>query len=133
MRHHALLISKTAIAASASNQYQQLNSQRNKFVPNTLQGKTIEILANDSFEQVELTKPRKALEEAGARAQVVSPTDKKIKGWDKKDWGEEVQVDVPLKSANPAQYRALLLPGGIMNPDHLRMNPDAVKFVKHFF
>ncbi|MGA2644880.1 MAG: DJ-1/PfpI family protein [Candidatus Sulfotelmatobacter sp.] len=102
-------------------------------MPNTLQGKTIEILANDSFEQVELTKPRKALEEAGARAQVVSPTDKKIKGWDKKDWGEEVQVDVPLKSANPAQYRALLLPGGIMNPDHLRMNPDAVKFVKHFF
>jgi protease I len=73
------------------------------------------------------------LEEAGARTQVISPTDKKIKGWDKKDWGEEVLVDVPLKSANPAQYDALLLPGGVMNPDHLRMNPDAVEFVKQFF
>jgi protease I len=106
-------------------------------MPNNLQGKTIAILATDGFERVELTKPKKALEEAGAgagaRAQVVSPTDKKIKGWDKKNWGEEVQVDVPLESANPAQYGAPLLPGGIMNPDHLRMNPDAVKFVKQFF
>ena len=100
---------------------------------NKLQGKTIAILATDGFEQAELTKPKKALEEAGARTQVISPNDKKIKGWDKKDWGEEVQVDVPLKSANPAQYDALLLPGGVMNPDHLRMNPDAVQFVKQFF
>lgn len=102
-------------------------------MPNSLEGKTIAILATDGFEQSELTKPKKALEEAGARTQVVSPKEGKIKGWDKKDWGEEVQVDVPLKSANPSQYDALLLPGGVMNPDHLRMIPDAVKFVKAFF
>lgn len=102
-------------------------------MPNSLQGKTIAILATDGFEQVELTKPKKALEEAGAKTQVVSPNPKKIKGWDKKDWGEEVSVDVTLDSADPAQYDALLLPGGVMNPDQLRMNPDAVKFVKHFF
>ena len=102
-------------------------------MPNNLQGKTIAILATDGFEQSELTKPKKALEEAGAKTQVVSPQGKKIKGWDKKDWGEEVNVDVTLDSADPAQYDALVLPGGVMNPDQLRMNPDAVKFVKHFF
>jgi protease I len=102
-------------------------------MPNSLQGKTIAILATDGFEQSELTKPKKALEEAGAKTHVVSPNPRKIKGWDKKDWGEEVSVDVTLESADPAHYDALLLPGGVMNPDHLRMNPDAVKFVKHFF
>jgi protease I len=101
-------------------------------MPSNLQGKTIAILATDGFEQSELLKPKQALEEAGARTQVVSPTENKIKGWEKKDWGKEVPVDVPLKSANPAQYDALLLPGGVMNPDQLRMNPDAVNFVKHF-
>lgn len=99
----------------------------------TLKGKTIAILATDGFEQSELIKPKQALEEAGAQTQVVSPSDGKIKGWDKKDWGKEVQVDIPLKSANASRYDALLLPGGVMNPDHLRMNPDAVKFVKQFF
>jgi protease I len=99
---------------------------------NTLQGKTVAILATDGFEQSELEKPKKALEEAGAKTQVVSPADKKIKGWDKKDWGEEVQVDVPLKSADPSKYDALLLPGGVMNPDNLRMTPEAVNFVKYF-
>jgi protease I len=100
---------------------------------NTLTGKTIAILATDGFEQAELMEPRKALEEAGAHTQVVSPTDKKIKGWNKKDWGEEVKVDVALKSADPAKFDALLLPGGVMNPDHLRMDAAAVRFVKHFF
>ena len=102
-------------------------------MPNNLQGKTIAILATDGFEQSELTKPKKALEEAGARTQVISPTGKKIKGWDKKDWGEAVAVDITLDSADPASYDALLLPGGVMNPDQLRMNPAAVRFVKHFF
>jgi protease I len=104
-----------------------------KFMATTLKGKTIAILATDGFEQVELLKPRKALEDAGARTQVVSPAEKKIKGWNTKDWGEEVKVDVPLKSADPSQFDALLLPGGVMNPDHLRMDADAVRFVKHFF
>ena len=102
-------------------------------MPNNLQGKTIAILATDGFEQSELTKQKKALEEAGARTQVVSPAGKKIKGWDRKDWGEEVPVDTTLDSADPARYDALLLPGGVMNPDQLRMNPAAVRFVKHFF
>jgi protease I len=104
-------------------------------MPNTLIGKTIAILATDGFEQSELTKPKKALEEAGASTQVVAPTekDKKIKGWDHKDWGEEVTVDASLKSTSADQYDALLLPGGVMNPDQLRMNPDAVSFVKSFF
>ena len=102
-------------------------------MPNNLQGKTIAILATDGFEQSELTKPKKALEEAGARTQVVSPARNKIKGWDRKDWGEEVPVDITLDSADPARYDALLLPGGVMNPDQLRMNPSAVRFVKHFF
>jgi protease I len=102
-------------------------------MPDTLVGKTVAILATDGFEQSELEKPKKALEEAGARTQIVSPTDNKIKGWNHKDWGEEVTVDVPLKSAKPEQYDALLLPGGVMNPDQLRMNPDAVRFVKAFF
>ena len=102
-------------------------------MPNNLQGKTIAILATDGFEQSELSKPKKALEEAGARTQVVSPAGEKIKGWDKKDWGEEVPVDITLDSADPARYDALLLPGGVMNPDQLRMNPSAVRFVKHFF
>ncbi|HVR23973.1 MAG TPA: type 1 glutamine amidotransferase domain-containing protein [Candidatus Polarisedimenticolia bacterium] len=102
-------------------------------MPNNLQGKTIAILATDGFEQSELTKPKKALEEAGARTQVVSSAGGKIRGWDRKEWGEEVPVDITLDSADPARYDALLLPGGVMNPDQLRMNPAAVRFVKHFF
>ena len=102
-------------------------------MPKTLKGKTVAILATDGFEQSELMQPKLALEEAGAKTQVVSPADKKIKGWNHKDWGEEVPVDVPLKSADPSKYDALLLPGGVMNADQLRMDPDAVRFVKAFF
>ena len=102
-------------------------------MPNTLKGKTVAILATDGFEQSELTQPRLALEQAGAKTQVVSPADNKIKAWNHKNWGEEVSVDVPLKSADASKYAALLLPGGVMNPDQLRMNPEAVKFVKAFF
>lgn len=102
-------------------------------MPNTLNGKTIAILATDGFEQSELLKPKQALEEAGARTQVVSPTENKIKGWEKKNWGKEIAVDVPLKSADASHYDALLLPGGVMNPDQLRMIPEAVRFAKQFF
>lgn len=98
----------------------------------TLDGRKVAILATDGFEQSELLEPRKALDEAGAKTSVVSPTAKKIKGWNHKDWGTEVLVDVDLTSANPDDFDALLLPGGVMNPDQLRMNPDAIKFVKHF-
>ena len=86
-----------------------------------LRGKRVAILATDGFEQVELTEPKKALEDAGAETQVVSPKEGQIKGWNHTDWGEPVSVDVNLKSAQAADYDALLLPGGVMNPDHLRM------------
>lgn len=97
-----------------------------------LQGKRIAILATDGFEQVELLEPRRALDEAGAITEVISPKEGKIKGWNHTDWGNEVPVDVPLKEAKAGDYHALLLPGGVMNPDHLRMDPEAVSFVRHF-
>jgi protease I len=100
---------------------------------NTLEGLRVAILATDGFEQSELTEPRKALDAAGAVTQVVSPKSGKLKGWNHKEWGEEVQVDQPLDGADPQNYDALVLPGGVMNPDALRMQPRAVAFVKSFF
>lgn len=99
----------------------------------SLKGKRVAILATEGFEYVELAEPREALEKAGAKTEVISPKDGKIKGWNKTDWGDSVSVDVSLKSAKPNDYDALLLPGGVMNPDHLRMEPAAVQFVKAFF
>jgi protease I len=97
-----------------------------------LSGKKIAILATDGFEQVELTEPRKALDEAGATTIVISPKNGEIKGWKSKEWGDTVKVDKPLADANPNEYDALVLPGGVINPDHLRMDPKAVNFVKQF-
>ncbi len=97
-----------------------------------LQGKNVAVLVADGFEQVELTEPRKALEAAGAKTRIVSPAEGRVKGWEHTKWGEELPVDVPLRQAKPEDYDALLLPGGVMSPDKLRMNPDAVRFVKHF-
>ncbi len=98
----------------------------------TLQGRKVAILVSDGFEQVELLEPRKALDEAGATTRVVSPTKQLVKGWDMKEWGKEVAVDIPLDSAKTEEFDALLLPGGVMNPDRLRMDPSAVNFVKQF-
>jgi deglycase len=97
-----------------------------------LTGKKIAILVDEGFEQVELVKPRKALDRLGATTQVVSPQATEVRGWNMKRWGKTVPVDVPLESANPEDFDALLLPGGVMNPDKLRMNSKAVEFVKHF-
>jgi len=98
-----------------------------------LKGLTVAILATDGFEQAELTEPRKALDEAGAETRVVSPKADRIRGWKSKDWGDEVRVDAPLDHAKPEDFDALLLPGGVMNPDSLRMQPKAVAFAKAFF
>jgi len=98
-----------------------------------LKNKKIAILATDGFEYVELAEPRKALDGAGANTQVVSPKEGKIQGWNHDKPGDSVTVDVPLKTADSANYDALLLPGGVMNPDQLRTNPDAVNFVRSFF
>jgi protease I len=97
-----------------------------------LQGKRIAILVADGFEQVELTEPKKALEAAGAKTEIISPADGKVKGWNHTEWGDKLDVDVPLQQAKPDSYDALLLPGGVMNPDKLRMDSAAVRFVKSF-
>jgi protease I len=101
-------------------------------MPTNLQQKQVAILATHGFEQSELLEPKKALEKAGAKTHVVSPEPGKIRAWDQKNWGVEISVDLTLKEANPENYDALLLPGGVMNPDTLRTNGEAVKFVKHF-
>jgi protease I len=93
----------------------------------------VAIVATDGFEQVELTEPRKALQEAGAKTEIVSPKQGKIKGWQHDHWGDEIPVDRDIVSARPEDYDALLLPGGVMNPDHLRTNPHVQKFVRGFF
>jgi protease I len=95
-------------------------------------GKKVAVLVDEGFEQVELIKPRKALDRAGAETLVVSPQETEVRGWNMKRWGKSVAVDIPLDTADPSQFDALLLPGGVMNPDKLRMNPKAVEFVKHF-
>jgi protease I len=98
-----------------------------------LAGKRVAILVADGFEQVEMTDPRKALEEVGAGTDIVSPAKEKVKGWQHTDWGDKFDVDVALDKANADDYDALLLPGGVMNPDKLRAIPKAVEFVKAFF
>jgi protease I len=98
-----------------------------------LSGLKVAILVDNGFEQIELQVPRRALDEAGARTEVVSPQKDHVKGWQHTDWGDSVRVDRPLDQARPDEYDALLLPGGVMNPDHLRMNPKAVEFVRSFF
>ena len=97
-----------------------------------LQGKKVAILVADGFEQVELTEPRKALDAAGAQTRVVSPKEDKVRGWNSTNWGEELKVDVPLEQAKPEDFDALLLPGGVMNPDTLRMDDKAVDFASAF-
>jgi protease I len=98
-----------------------------------LNGKRIAILATEGFEQSELEKPREALHNAGAKTDIVSPKSGKIRGWDEDDFGDAVSVDVKLADADAGHYDGLLLPGGVMNPDKLRLEPAAVKFVRAFF
>jgi protease I len=99
----------------------------------TLHGLKVAILVADGFEQVELVEPREALDQAGADTQVVSPNRERVRGWNFTDWGDEIAVDVALDRARPEDFDALLLPGGVMNPDTLRMQPPAVEFVRAFF
>jgi protease I len=98
----------------------------------TLTGKKIAILTENGFEEVELTSPKKALEEAGAEVRIVSPQKDKVKAWDKDHWSIELSVDEALDSANAMDYDALMLPGGVLNPDKLRMNKTAVEFAQQF-
>jgi protease I len=98
----------------------------------SLEGKKVAILTHTGFEDSELKSPKEALEKEGATVHVISPAEQ-IKGWKGGDWTEEMKIDVPLKNANPADYNALMLPGGTINPDKLRLEADAISFIKHFF
>ena len=98
---------------------------------NELKNKRVAILSENGFEQSELIEPKKALEQAGATVEIVSPQ-AKIKGWQNKNWGDEIAVDRKLDEAKPDQYDALVLPGGVMNPDKLRINERAIQFIRHF-
>lgn len=102
-------------------------------MPNQLNGKRIAILATDGVEQVEMTEPRKALDDAGAKTELISPVKGQLQAWKHHDKGETFPVDVDLASADPDNYDALVLPGGVANPDQLRTMPKAVRFVKSFF
>ncbi|MGA7887119.1 MAG: type 1 glutamine amidotransferase domain-containing protein [Acidobacteriaceae bacterium] len=97
-----------------------------------LHGMKIAIVATDGFEQSELLEPKKALETAGAETEVIAPHSGEIRGWNKTDWGNKVKVDKTLSDARVEDYDALVLPGGVMNPDHLRMDEQAVQFVREF-
>jgi protease I len=98
-----------------------------------LNGRKVAILVEDGFEQIELTSPKMALEEAGATTHIISPKPDKVKGWQHTEWGDEFPVDVAIEQANANDYDALLLPGGVMNPDKLRTNKRAIQFVRNFF
>jgi protease I len=98
-----------------------------------LKGKTVAILATDGFEEAELAEPKKALDKADATIHVIAPHSGEIKGWDKTDWGRHARVDRELSEASVNDYDALMLPGGVISPDKLRMDSRAVAFVRHFF
>jgi protease I len=98
-----------------------------------LNGKKVAILVEDGFEQVELTSPKQALEEAGAKTYIISPKRDQVKGWEHTQWGQTFPVDVAIDQANANDYDALLLPGGVMNPDKLRTSKPAIQFVRSFF
>jgi protease I len=97
-----------------------------------LSDKKIAILTEEGFEEVELTSPKEALKAAGATVHVISPQSGTIKAWNKDNWGIEVDVDKQLDSVSPDDYDALILPGGVLNPDKLRQNKSAVAFVSAF-
>lgn len=101
-------------------------------MPGTISGKRIAILATDGFEQTELMGPKKALEDAGAETVIVAPQAGEIKGWKDKQWADSITVDQTLDEANAEDFDALLLPGGLMNPDRLRMDEKAVAFTREF-
>ncbi len=97
-----------------------------------LNGCSVAVLATDGVEQVELQQPVQALRDAGAQVQVISPKSGTLQGFNHLDKGDAITVDLPLAQADPAKYQALLLPGGVANPDLLRLEPKAIEFVRHF-
>ncbi len=97
-----------------------------------IKGKKVAILTENGFEEIELTSPKKVLEDAGAIVHIVSPQKEKVKAWDHDHWSIELPVDVQLNDANPDDYDALVIPGGVINPDKMRINKDCIAFAQHF-
>lgn len=102
------------------------------FMAKDIKGKKVAILTENGFEEVELTSPMNALEQAGATVHVISPQKDKVKAWNHDHWSIELGVDKNLSDANPEDYDMLVLPGGVLNPDTLRLNKEAVSFAQHF-
>jgi protease I len=98
-----------------------------------LNGLRVAFVVTDGFEQVELTEPRKALDAAGAETEIVSPKEGQVRAWKFTDWGDSLPVDRPLSQTRPEDYDALVLPGGVINPDKLRLDADALVFIQSFF
>jgi protease I len=107
--------------------------RRHVMAQEDLAGLRVAILVADGFEQVEMVEPRQALDEAGAETVLISPKSDTVRGWQFTEWGDEFPVDETLDDASADDFDALLLPGGVLNPDKLRMIPEAVQFVKSFF
>ena len=99
---------------------------------NELTGLKVAILVANGFEQVEMLEPRKALQAAGAQVELISPERHTVKGWEHTEWGGTFPVEVSLESARADDYDALMLPGGVMNPDRLRLKAEAIEFIKEF-
>ena len=110
----------------------QTNCSFKFFIMTKLNGKNIAILTENGFEEVELTSPKRALEEAGATVHIISPQEEKVKAWDHDHWSIELPVDTNIADAKCDDYDALVLPGGVLNPDKLRRNTEAVEFAKDF-
>lgn len=97
-----------------------------------IQGKKVAIITENGFEEIELTSPKKALEEAGVTVHIVSPQKDKVKAWDHDHWSIELTVDRQLHNTNPDDYDMLIIPGGVINPDKMRADKDCIAFVQHF-
>jgi protease I len=102
-------------------------------VSKELEGLRVAALVEEGFEEVELTEPMRALQDVGARVDIVSPREDRVRSWHHGNWGHDFQVDTPLVSVDAAEYDALLLPGGVRNPVRMRRNPDAWRFIRAFF
>ena len=98
----------------------------------SVEGKKVAILTENGFEEVELTSPMNALEQAGVIVHVISPQNEKVKAWDHDHWSIEIPVDKHISEASPEDYDMLVIPGGVMNPDKMRQNPQCVLFARHF-
>ena len=98
----------------------------------SLEGKKVAILTENGFEEIELTSPMNALEQAGVTVHVISPQKDKVKAWDHDHWSIEIPVDKHISEASPEEYDMLVIPGGVMNPDKMRINPQCVLFARHF-